>query len=118
VVCGAQRFVGDQQDALANPTVLVEVLSDSTEAYDRGKKFEQYRQIESLRAYLLVSQNEPRIEQFVRGESGQWELREAAGLDGALELAPLQIKLALAEVFAGVKFVPVPIRPRITPASP
>src|SRR6266446_9871640 len=62
VVCGEQRFLDEEEDVLLNPALVVEVLSDSTEGYDRGKKFEHYRQIPSLREYLLVSQTEPRIE--------------------------------------------------------
>src|SRR3954469_2694994 len=61
VVCGGARFLDEQEDTLLNPSVVVEVLSDSTEAYDRGKKFEHYRQIASCQEYLLVSQKEPRI---------------------------------------------------------
>src|SRR5437763_1759978 len=71
VVCGEQRFLDDEQDVLLNPTVIIEVLSDSTEAYDRGKKFEHYRQIPSCKEYLLVSQKEPRIEQFIRQPNGE-----------------------------------------------
>ena len=85
------------------------------EADDRGKKFENYRQMPSLREYLLVSQREPRIEQFVRQENEQWLLREAAGFEAALALPSLEIKILLAEVFAGVEFVPAPIRARTPP---
>jgi len=66
VVCGPLQFAQGTDDTVLNPTLLVEVLSDSTEAYDRGKKFEHCRQIPALQEYLLVSQKEPRIEQFVR----------------------------------------------------
>lgn len=114
VICGPAKFVDDEQDTITNPTVLVEVLSDSTESYDRGAKFRNYVQIPSLREYLLVSQHEPRIEQFARQEGGPWVWREAAGLDATLELPCLQIQLALAEVFAKVPFEPVPLR-RSTP---
>lgn len=115
VVCGPLRFAAGTDDTVVNPTVIVEVLSDSTEAYDRGKKFENYRQIPSLREYLLVSQKEPRIEQFVRQETEQWLLREAAGLEAALALPSLEIKISLAEVFDGVEFVPAPMRAQTPP---
>ncbi len=111
VICGPPQFVPGTDDTVLNPTVLVEVLSDSTEAYDRGKKFENYRQIETLREYLLVSQKEPRIEQFIRQPDGCWVLNEAAGLKASLNLPSLQVTLSLAEVFANVHFVPVPLRP-------
>lgn len=110
VVCGPLEFAGEEDDDVVNPTVLAEVLSDSTEAYDRGKKFEHCRQIPTLQEYLLVSQKEPRIEQFLREGSGEWRLREAAGLEAQLELPSLKITVALAEVFANVKFEASPLR--------
>jgi Uma2 family endonuclease len=110
VICGAPELVKGTDDTVINPTLLVEVLSDSTEAYDRGKKFEHYRQIVTLQEYLLVSQKEPRIEQYVRQRDRRWLLNEAAGLEKVLPLPSLQIEISLAEVFAKVQFVPVPIR--------
>src|SRR5947199_6445650 len=77
VICGPLQFAEGTNDTVLNPTVLVEVLSNSTEAYDRGKKFEHYRQILSLKEYLLVSQKEARIEQFIRQANGRWLLNEA-----------------------------------------
>jgi Uma2 family endonuclease len=112
VVCGEQRFLDDEQDTLLNPTLIVEVLSDSTEAYDRGKKFEHYRQIPSCREYLLVSQKEARIEQFIRQPDGEWILREATGLDAQIRAPSLGIILRLAEVFAKVTFTPTQLRTR------
>ena len=115
VVCGPLQFAPGTDDTVVNPRLIIEVLSDSTEAYDRGKKFENYRQIPSLNEYLLVSQKEPRIEQFVRQETEQWLLREAAGLEVTLALPTLEITISLAEVFAGVEFVPAPIRAQTPP---
>ena len=115
VICGPAKFVDDEHDTVTNPTVLAEVLSDSTESYDRGAKFRNYVQIPTLREYLLVSQREPRIELFARQEEGgPWVWREAVGLDATLELPCLQVRIALAEVFAKVPFEPVPLR-RSTP---
>jgi Uma2 family endonuclease len=110
VICGPAEFVPGTNDTVLNPTVLVEVLSDSTEAYDRGTKFEHYRQIASLREYLLVNQKRPRIEQFIRQLDGRWLLNEADGLDRSLDLPSLQISIALAEIFANVSFSPAPLR--------
>lgn len=110
VICGPIQFVEGTDDNATNPTVLVEVLSPSTEAYDRGKKFEHYRRIASLQDYLLVSQREPRIEQFSRQADGRWLLHEAAGIQASLEVPSLRITLSLAEVFADVAFPPSPIR--------
>lgn len=112
VVCGPQRYLDKENDTLLNPTLLVEVLSDSSEAYDRGKKFEHYRQIHSCREYLLVSQTEPRVEQFVRQSNKDWVLKEAAGLTSMLVLSSVQATVPLAEIFSRVEFQPVPIRPR------
>jgi|ERR1051325_4095467 Uma2 family endonuclease len=112
VACGEQRFLDEQRDTLLNPTLIIEVLSDSTEAYDRGKKFEHYRQIPTCREYLLVSQKEPRIEQFIRQPNGEWTLKEAVGLNAELKLASVAIVLRLAEVFAKVRFTPTRLRTR------
>ena len=77
VICGQAETLPDDPHAVVNPTVIVEVLSDSTEAHDRGAKAASYRCIPSLREYVLVSQREPRIEVFRRTETGTWELVEA-----------------------------------------
>jgi len=110
VICGPLQFADGTNDTVVNPTLLLEVLSDSTEAYDRGRKFEHYRQIPTCKEYLLVSQQEPRIEQFIRQADGRWLLNEAAGLKATLELPSLRVSISLAEVFAKVNFVPAPIR--------
>ena len=112
VVCGELQYANDSDDTIVNPTLLVEVLSNSTEAYDRGKKFEHYQQIPALKEYILVSQNEPRIEQYIRQPGGDWLLRQAAGMDATLAIPSLEITISLAEIFANVKFVPTPIRPQ------
>ena len=117
VICGPLEFAEGTNDTVLNPTVIVEVLSDSTEAYDRGKKFEHYRHIGSLREYLLVSQKEPRIEQFIRQPDGRWLLNEAAGPEAKVELPALHIAISLAEVFAKVDFGPAPIRSISPPRS-
>jgi len=115
VVCGPPELLDNEMDTLLNPSLIAEVLSDSTEAYDRGKKFEHYRQIATLNEYLLVSQKEPRIEQFIRKPDGVWEFRTAAGLSARLELPSLSIAIDLAEVFANVEFSPAPIRATTPP---
>lgn len=110
IICGPLQLVEGTEDTVLNPTLLLEVLSDSTEAYDRGKKFENYRQISSLQEYLLVSQKEPRIEQYIRQPDRRWILNEAVGLEKSLELPSLKISVSLAEIFARVTFKPAPIR--------
>lgn len=112
VVCGAQRFLDSEEDTLLNPVLIIEVLSDSTEAYDRGKKFEHYRQIPTCREYVLISQKEPRLEQFIRQPNREWTLKEAAGMAAEVKLASLGIVLALSEIFAKVRFTPGGLRNR------
>jgi Uma2 family endonuclease len=118
VICGDPKFVDETEDTVTNPTLIVEVLSDSTEAYDRGKKFEHYRQIPSLREYLLVSQKEPRVEQFIRQENGGWLLKEVNGLDTTLFSPALETTIALAEIFSRVEFSPSPLREHRADAKP
>ncbi|MFN0170307.1 MAG: Uma2 family endonuclease [Bryobacteraceae bacterium] len=103
VVCGEPRFADDQKDTLLNPVLLVEVLSASTESKDRGFKFAQYRRIESLREYVLVSQEEARVECFVRQLSGQWLLAEFVGLDAVCHLESVDCDLPLSEIYYRVE---------------
>jgi Uma2 family endonuclease len=112
VACGSQRFLDEHEDTLLNPTLIVEVLSDSTEAYDRGKKFEHYRQIPSCREYLLVSQTEPRVEQFTRQRRGDWTWKEAVGRHANIRLTSVDVVLRLSEVFAKVVFPSARLRTR------
>jgi Uma2 family endonuclease len=98
-LCGGPGFEGDQFDTLLNPLVIIEVLSASTEAYDRGAKFAHYRSIESLQAYVLIAQDRPHIELFERGTDGRWVLSEAKGLESRLGLETLDCVLELSEVY-------------------
>lgn len=104
VVCGKAQFVDDEFDTLVNPTILIEVLSPSTERYDRGRKFQHYRQLTSLREYVLIAQDSPRIERFLLKDNGKWELTDANGLDATIELVAIGCILALAEVYEKVTF--------------
>jgi Uma2 family endonuclease len=106
ITCDTPRFEDKEFDTLLNPQVIIEVLSDSTEKYDRGKKFEQYQQIDSLREYLLVSHGYPSIDQHLRGDDGVWTLRQVRGLDGTVELPTVACQLRLADVYAKVAFPP------------
>ena len=98
VVCGKPEFEDGHADTLLNPVVLIEVLSDSTEAHDRGGKFTSYRRIATLREYLLVSQDQPLVEHYVR-QGDAWVLTEAAGLDNAVDLQAIGCALPLREVY-------------------
>lgn len=107
VVCSEPRFEEAQEmDTLLNPTLIVEVLSPTTEAYDRGKKFEHYDTIESLAEYVLVSQTTPRVEQFVRQEGGHWLFTATSGLDAKFLFSSIGCDLALAEIYHKVSFIP------------
>jgi Uma2 family endonuclease len=97
-VCSKLEVAPDDPHAAVNPVVLVEVLSDSSEAYDRGEKFAHYRRIPSLREYVIVSQREPRIEVHRRNEAGRWELYEA-GAGETIELASIECRLSVDEIY-------------------
>lgn len=99
VVCGEPQFEDDYLDTLLNPTLIIEVLSESTERYDRGKKFGFYRTIESLAEYLLVAQDEHRIEQYTKQPDGRWLLSEYRSTEDVAELASIECQLALKEVY-------------------
>jgi Uma2 family endonuclease len=103
VVCGEPQFEDEHVDTLLNPTLIVEVLSESTELYDRGKKFGFYRTIESLAEYLLVAQDEHRIEQYAKQTDGRWMLSDYRSADETIELTSIQCKLALREVYDKIK---------------
>jgi Uma2 family endonuclease len=104
VVCGEPIFQDDISDTLTNPKLLIEILSDSTEAYDRGQKFQNYRSIESLAEYVLVSQNEARIEKYVKHGDGFWLFSDANGLDSSLTFESIKHTISLAEVYDKVTF--------------
>lgn len=99
VVCGEPQFEDDYLDTLLNPTLIIEVLSESTEGYDRGKKFGFYRTIPSLAEYLLIAQDEQRVEQYAKQPDGRWLLSEYRSTDDVAELASIQCQLALTEVY-------------------
>ena len=101
VVCGTPEFEDAQLDTLLNPTLLIEVLSPSTEAYDRGSKFAHYRKIDTLREYFLVVQDRPGIERYVR-LGDVWILTEAEGLEASVELESIDCVLSLREVYEKV----------------
>src|SRR5262245_18786350 len=97
VICGPLQFAAGTEDTVANSTLIIEVLSDSTEAYDRGEKFQHYRQIPSLKEYLLASQRLPRLEHFLRRPNEEWAMRTFEAKDASLALPSLEIALELNE---------------------
>lgn len=104
IICGKPVLIDSYEDVLLNPTVIFEVLSPSTERYDRGRKFLHYREIESLQEYVLVAQDAPRIERFIRDSEGTWRFSDVSGLDATLELPSIGCVLALADVYETVTF--------------
>jgi Uma2 family endonuclease len=99
VVCGEPEFEDAEVDTLLNPTLIVEVLSPTTEAYDRGEKFAQYRTLASLAEYVLIAQDRYRVERFARQPDGQWLFAAAHRLDQVISLASIDCRLPLAEVY-------------------
>jgi Uma2 family endonuclease len=95
-------------DALTNPVLIIEVLSDSTEAYDRGDRFTHYKSIPSLKEYLLIAQHRPHITQYVKQEDGSWSYREINDLSASLHLPSVDCVLDLSEVYRDVTFPAAP----------
>ena len=102
VVCDRPQFDDDRNDTLLNPRVIIEVLSPSTENYDRGKKFAHYRTVESLAEYLLISQDQPRVEQYVCQPNRDWLLHEATEPDETIHLPSIDCDLKLSDVYASI----------------
>jgi Uma2 family endonuclease len=102
VVCGKPEFEDRELDTLLNPTVIIEVLSDSTEAYDRGTKFAHYRRLPTLAEYVLVPQHVMRVEHFVR-DGERWILREISDPDGVLVLEAIACEVVLHDIYERVE---------------
>ena len=99
-MCGEPQFYGSEQDCLLNPLLIVEVLSPSTQGYDRGKKFELYRTIESFREYLIVHQDKRHVEHYSKQDDGSWLLREHSGAEASVVVARLGVRISLADLYA------------------
>ena len=104
IVCGPAAFDENDADTLINPTAIIEVLSPSTEKYDRGAKFRNYQQIASLDEYVLVGQDEAVIERFIRQPDGSWGLVSFVGLNATLVFTSVPAGIPLADIYAGVDF--------------
>lgn len=103
-LCGEPIFIDDHNDTLLNPSVIVEVLSPSTEAYDRGRKFEHYRSIESLAEYLMVASDRMHADLYRRQPDGLWVLSPAGEPGDSLELRSIGCALQLADLYEKVDF--------------
>jgi Uma2 family endonuclease len=105
VACEEEKFDDPENDTLLNPVIIIEVLSESTEAYDRGKKFEQYQSIESLTEYLLVAQEPYRIEQYVRQSNREWRYSEYHTAEDVVKVNVIGCELTLKDVYAKVEWL-------------
>ncbi len=104
VVCGDPEFEDDQFDTLTNPTVLFEVLSDSTESWDRGGKFRQYRDIPSLKEYVMVTQDRASVERYIRQTDGGWLLKEIESTEASVRFDSINVIVPLAEIYRNIRF--------------
>ena len=104
VVCGEPEFEDREGDTLLNPTAIVEVLSPSTEAWDRGEKSFQYRTLPSIKDYLLVSQHRMRVEHYTR-RAGGWTLHDATAADERIRLESIGCELTVSEMYQRVQFL-------------
>ncbi len=104
IVCGEPELEDEAFDTLLNPQVVIEVLSDSTANYDRGKKYRHYKQIAAFQEYVLVSQDEPVVQRFVRQPDGSWNETTVEGLDGEFAFASVPVRVPLRDIYAGVAF--------------
>jgi len=103
ISCGNAEFEDDEFDTLTNPVVIMEILSDSTERFDRGDKFAYYRMIPTLKEYILISQKKYLVDQFTRIEDG-WKYRSYANADHILKMASVDCELPLSEIYLNVEF--------------
>src|SRR5437868_11408979 len=106
VVCGEPQFEDKEVDTLLNPTLLIEVLSQSTERYDRIAKTSYYRTIDSLQEHLLVAQHEVRVEQYLRQRNGQWSQTQYTSADDVVQLTSIDCSLRLSDVYDKIVFDP------------
>jgi len=108
VACGEPRFLDSHVDTLLNPKVIVEVLSESTEAYDRGRKFEMYRSLESLAEYVLISSLRVSVERYTRLPDGSWNYWATSRLEDSMELRSVGCRLPVAKLYKRVAFTQPP----------
>lgn len=108
VFCGQEKLADDQKDILLNPAVLIEVLSPTTERYDRGLKFSHYQLLDSLQEYVLVSQTEPRVEVYRRQPDYKWLYSETRGLESTCRFDSIDCAIPLSEIYYQVQFDPEP----------
>ncbi|MBD0254627.1 MAG: Uma2 family endonuclease [Cytophagales bacterium] len=104
VICGKIEYADGRRDVVKNPVLIVEVLSESTESYDRGRKFKKYQSLPSFREYVLVSQTEPIIETFFRQDDPHWLYTLTEGLEAAIPLRTIDNRIKLSDVYQRVEW--------------
>lgn len=104
VICGTPERDEKSEQVIKNPMLIVEVLSDTTGAYDRGTKFHLYQQIPTFREYMMIEQKIPQVDVFYKNEEGQWMLNSYFGLDARVELRSLNVKISMAAIYEWVDF--------------
>lgn len=113
-LCGKAIFENlGKQDLLTNPQLIVEILSDSTESFDRGDKFTYYKSIESFNEYILIAQHRPHITQYVKQTDNSWSYKEINGLDNKIYIYSVDCEVSLATIYREVEFPPIQDRLRI-----
>ena len=110
IVCGPATYDLLDRDTLTSPVAIIEVLSPSTERYDRGAKFRNYQQIPSMTEYILVAQDEPVCERYVRQSDGSWALVSFVGLTAFLALTSVTVQIPLVDVYSGIVFSDITLR--------
>ncbi|MBF0211664.1 MAG: Uma2 family endonuclease, partial [Desulfamplus sp.] len=104
VACDKVEFIEEELDSLVNPVVIIEILSDTTESYDRGLKFTHYRLIESLQEYILISQYHCQVEKFKRDKEGTWVYSSVEDMKASVKIDSINCELALSEIYYRVEF--------------
>ncbi|QHT69702.1 Uma2 family endonuclease [Rhodocytophaga rosea] len=104
VICGKVEYAEGRNDIVTNPLLVVEVLSDSTERYDRGKKFKKYQTLSSFKEYVLISQAEPLVETFVRQDENHWLYTFTEGMDSVVQFPSIGVAIAIADIYRKVEF--------------
>lgn len=104
LVCGERKFYKNRNDTVENPILIVEVLSKSTEEYDKNDKFFTYQKLESFQEYVLISQNQPAVQQYIRQANGEWKYKATIGLDSKVLLESVNTEISLEDIYDLVEF--------------
>lgn len=117
IVCGKFERAELDSETIVNPQVIIEVLSDRTESYDRFEKFEHYKRLPSVREYILVAQNRVGIERYVRTAEGEWQIRSFTQADESFVFATVPVSVKVLDIYDGVEFPEATELPRIVPQA-